>query len=162
MRDSLDEVNRTLLQELTLDGRRTVRALAKTVELSEPAVRDRLNALERQGVISGYRVVVDPETVNLGTAAFVKLRFVGGAKAKAELNEALAAETCVLEAHEVAGDDCFWLKVRVSSTTELADALDRIRAMPHMSNTSSTIVLRTLFERPIMSTTQSLTGEMDA
>lgn len=149
MPSGLDQVNATLLEELSQDGRRTVRALASSVQLSEPAVRERLNALERQGIISGYRVVLDPEAIDQGTAAFVSLRFAGGARVKAAVNEALEAKSCVLEVHEVAGDDCYLLKVRVGSTNALADVLDRIRAIPHIANTSSTIVLRTLFERPV-------------
>ena len=147
--DNLDRVNHTLLKELSQDGRRTVRALAGSVGLSEPAVRERLNTLERQGLIMGYRVVLDPDAVGAGTAAFVSLRFAGGAEAKSALNEALRHEACVLEVHEVAGDDCYLVKIRVDSTTALADALDRIRAMPHINNTSYTIVLRTLLERPV-------------
>jgi Lrp/AsnC family leucine-responsive transcriptional regulator len=149
MPHSLDRVNHTLLEELSQDGRRTVRALAGSVGLSEPAVRERLNSLERHGVITGYRVVLDPDAVGAGTAAFVSLRFAGGAEVKSALNEALRQEGCVLEVHEVAGDDCYLLKVRVDSTTALADALDRLRAMPHITSTSSTIVLRTLLERPV-------------
>jgi Lrp/AsnC family leucine-responsive transcriptional regulator len=51
--------------------------------------------------------------------------------------------------HEVAGEDCYLVKVRVGSTTELADALDRIRSIPGMVGTRSTVVLRTLLERPV-------------
>ncbi|MEU7747604.1 hypothetical protein [Nonomuraea sp. NPDC049158] len=41
------------------------------------------------------------------------------------------------------------IKVRVDTTVELAYALDRIRAIPAISHTNSTVVLRTVFERPI-------------
>lgn len=51
--------------------------------------------------------------------------------------------------HEVAGEDCYLIKVRVGTTVEPADALDRIRAIPTISHTNSTVVLRTVFERPI-------------
>ncbi|HEY2983338.1 MAG TPA: Lrp/AsnC ligand binding domain-containing protein, partial [Jatrophihabitantaceae bacterium] len=66
-----------------------------------------------------------------------------------KLHAALRAEPCVLEAHEIAGEDCYWVKLRVASTTALADTLDRIRAIPTVAGTSTTIVLRTLFERPL-------------
>ena len=68
---------------LTRDGRRTLRAPAATVGMSEPAVRDRLADLERAGVITGYRVVVEPAAAGAGTAAFVALRFGPGAQVKA-------------------------------------------------------------------------------
>lgn len=145
----LDQVNRVLLAELSRDGRKTVRSLAALVGLSEPAVRDRLDKLSRDGVITGYRAVVDPNAVSAGTAAFVAVRFNSDPSAKAAVNAALEQEPCVLEVHEVAGEDCYLIKVRVGSTLELADALDRIRAIPAISHTKSTVVLRTVFERPV-------------
>ncbi|MFI7610382.1 Lrp/AsnC family transcriptional regulator [Nonomuraea terrae] len=143
----LDAINRVLLAELSRDGRKTVRALAALVGLSEPSVRDRLDKLSRDGVVTGYRAIVEPAEVGAGTAAFVALRF--SSVAKAEVSAALEREPCVLEVHEVAGENCYLIKVRVGTTVELADALDRIRAIPAISHTNSTVVLRTIFERPI-------------
>ncbi|MER7498611.1 Lrp/AsnC ligand binding domain-containing protein [Nonomuraea pusilla] len=51
--------------------------------------------------------------------------------------------------HEVAGEDCYSLKVRVADTDAPANALDHIRAIPSITGTSTTIVLRTVFERPL-------------
>ncbi|MFE7114238.1 Lrp/AsnC family transcriptional regulator [Streptomyces sp. NPDC057654] len=153
MTRQLDDVDRTILRTVTADGRQTVRALARAVGLSEPSVRDRLQRLERDGVITGYHANLDPASVDAGTAAFVSLRFDPGAAARAVVNERLEQEACVLEVHEVAGEDCYWLKVRVASTDALADALDRIRAIPPVHGTSTTIVLRTVFERPLSTDT---------
>lgn len=149
MARALDDVDRTILRMLTADGRQTVRALARAVELSEPSVRDRLQRLERDGVITGYHADLDPASVDAATAAFVALRFEPGEATKAVVNARLELEPCVLEVHEVAGEDCYWLKVRASGTEELAQALDRIRAIPPVHGTSTTIVLRTLLERPL-------------
>jgi Lrp/AsnC family transcriptional regulator, leucine-responsive regulatory protein len=149
MTRQLDDVDRRILRMMTADGRQTVRALAKAVGLSEPSVRDRLQRLERDGVIAGYHARLDPASVDAGTAAFIAVRFEPGEAAKAVVNERLELETCVLEVHEVAGEDCYWLKVRVSGTEALAQALDRIRAIPPVRSTSTTIVLRTVFERPV-------------
>jgi Lrp/AsnC family leucine-responsive transcriptional regulator len=145
----LDDIDRIILRTMTADGRQTVRALARTVGLSEPSVRDRLQRLEHDGVITGYHAGLDPASVDAGTAAFIGLRFEPGEAAKAVVNEQLERETCVLEVHEVAGEDCYWLKVRVAGTGALAEALDRIRAIPPVISTSTTIVLRTVLERPL-------------
>jgi len=143
----LDAIDWRLVRALSADGRQTLRALAQEVELSEPAVRDRVQRLEHDGVITSYRAVIDPAAAGRAAAAFVAIRFDHGER-EAVL-EALLADTDVLEAHEVAGDDCYLLKLRVASTEALADALDRIRAMPSMSATRTTVVLRTLFERAV-------------
>jgi Lrp/AsnC family leucine-responsive transcriptional regulator len=150
MARQLDDIDRTMLRELAVDGRQTVRALARTVGLSEPSVRDRLQRLERDGVITGYHAELAPASVDAGTAAFVALRFDPSQEAKNKVNAALREEPCVLEAHEVAGEDCYLLKIRVASTEALADALDRIRSIPSVHSTSTTIVLRTVLERPLL------------
>jgi Lrp/AsnC family leucine-responsive transcriptional regulator len=143
--DVLDDVNRALLAELAHDGRATVRALAAGVGMSEPAVRERLNGMRRAGVINGYRAVLDPSAVGRGTAAFVALRFAPASRAG--VDAALQADPAVLEAHEIAGEDCYLVKVRLGSTADLADMLDRLRQVPGMTGTRSTVVLRTVFER---------------
>ncbi|WP_431040897.1 Lrp/AsnC family transcriptional regulator [Streptomyces sp. P1-3] len=155
----LDDTDRALLRALSADGRRTLRALAKDVELSEPAVRERMQRLERDGVITGYQATVAPERVDAATAAFIALRFGPGEEARATVDEALRREPCVLEAHQVAGDDCYLIKVRVASTGELADVLDRIRAIPPVQGTGTTIALRTIFERPLLAGGAALGSE---
>jgi Lrp/AsnC family leucine-responsive transcriptional regulator len=145
----LDHTDRVLIGALAADGRQTVRALARAVSLSEPAVRERVLRLERAGVITGYHASLDPAAVDASTAAFVSVRFSPELRGRTKVNAALRAEPCVLEVHEIAGEDCYWLKLRVASTTALADTLDRIRAIPSVQSTSTTIVLRTLFERPL-------------
>ena len=145
----VDATNRRLLQELVLDGRKTIRSLAAIVGLSEPAVRDRVNALEHDGIIRRYSAVLEPTAVDAGTLAYVSVQFASGQEARDDLNELLLANTQVLEIHEVAGDDCYLLKIRVSSLDSLADALERLRAMPQVLGTKSTVVLRTIAERPV-------------
>jgi Lrp/AsnC family leucine-responsive transcriptional regulator len=145
-----DDIDWALLRALSTDGRQTVRSLAAMVGLSEPSVRDRITRLERAGAITGYHAALDPAVVDAATAAFVSVRFEIGDAAKVEVNEALRREPCVLEVHEVAGEDCYLLKLRVASTTALAEALDRIRAIRPVVSTRTTIVLRTVFERGLL------------
>lgn len=147
MARQLDDIDRVLLRALSADGRQTVRALAREVSLSEPSVRDRLQRLERDGVITGYHAAIEPSEAGGGTAAFIALRFAPTDRARAAVNEALRAEPGVLEVHEAAGEDCYLLKVRVASTAALAEMLDRLRGLPTVSSTRTTIVLRTVFER---------------
>jgi Lrp/AsnC family transcriptional regulator, leucine-responsive regulatory protein len=55
----VDELDLALLRALAQDARQSQRALAKKVEMSAPAVADRLARLERSGAIRGYRVDID-------------------------------------------------------------------------------------------------------
>ncbi len=52
----VDELDLALLRALAVDARQSQRALARAIEMSPPAVADRLARLERTGAIRGYRV----------------------------------------------------------------------------------------------------------
>src|SRR5690606_24855359 len=108
-----------------------------------------LQRLENDGVITGYHARLDPVSVAAATAAFLPLRFEYAPGAKERITATLAAERCVLEVHQVAGDDCYLVKVRAADTAELADLVDRIRAIPSVTSTGTTIALRTILERQL-------------
>ena len=70
----LDDVNRRLLAELQEDGRLSLAELGRRVGLSPPAVGERLQRLEQDGVIRGYRAEVDPRALGLSLSAIVRIR----------------------------------------------------------------------------------------
>src|ERR1700734_618398 len=55
----VDDFDLALLRALAADSRQSQRALARQIEMSPPAVADRIARLERSGAIRGYRVDVD-------------------------------------------------------------------------------------------------------
>jgi len=83
-------------------------ALARRVGMSAPAVSERIQRLERAGVITGYRVDISPAALGLPVTAFVRIRPTAGQLPKiAEL----ARETPeISECHRISGEDCFLIK----------------------------------------------------
>ena len=74
----MDQVDRTILAELQADGRLTITELADRVRLTPGPCHRRLRELERSGVITGYRAVVDPAAVGLGFEALVQITLERG------------------------------------------------------------------------------------
>ena len=74
----LDDINRRLLSELHADPRIGMSALARRVKMSAPAVTERVQRLERAGVITGYRLEVDPAALGLPVTAFARIRPAAG------------------------------------------------------------------------------------
>ena len=70
----LDTVNRQILRELDRDPRITMSALGRQVGMSAPAVTERVQRLERAGVLTGYRVDISPGPLGLPVTAFVRVR----------------------------------------------------------------------------------------
>ena len=69
----LDEIDRSILRELTRDGRMSVRALAEAVNVSRAHAYNRIERLTASGVLQGFTAVVDPVRSGLGTSAYVTL-----------------------------------------------------------------------------------------
>jgi Lrp/AsnC family transcriptional regulator, leucine-responsive regulatory protein len=119
----LDDVNRRLLAELHADPRITMSALARRVGMSAPAVTERVQRLERAGVITGYRMEVDPAALGLPVTAFARVRPAAGQLPRiAELDAALPQ---VSECHRITGEDCFLLKVHARRIEDLEEVIDR-------------------------------------
>ena len=119
----LDATNRQILQELAADARLSMAELGRRVNMSAPAVAERVQRLERAGVITGYRAEIDPRAVGYPLTAIVRIRPAARQLPKIQ---ALASEVPeVAECHRITGDDCFFVKVYLRSIDDLGEILDR-------------------------------------
>ncbi|MEM6702006.1 MAG: Lrp/AsnC family transcriptional regulator [Acidobacteriota bacterium] len=142
----MDKADKAIIDCLQSNARCSNAEIARSVGLAPSAVLERIRKLERNGVLHGYEARLDPEAMGLGMLAFL---FVRVARCPAEPGTAakLAAIPEVLEVHHVAGEDCFLLKVRTSSTRGLHRILtDEFNAIGGIESTKSTIVLETVKE----------------
>lgn len=119
----LDAVNLQLLSELHADPRITMSALARRVAMSAPAVTERVQRLQRAGVITGYRMEVDPAALGLPVAAFVRIRPTAGQLPK--IAELAAQLPQVTECYRITGEDCFMIKLHAPTVEQLESILDR-------------------------------------
>ena len=85
-KDRLDDRDEKLLALLQTDARMPVSELARAVNLSPTAVRQRLDRLERDGVIQGYTLRLGESAKKEGITVVVMLTLTG-AKCKALLKE---------------------------------------------------------------------------
>jgi Lrp/AsnC family leucine-responsive transcriptional regulator len=141
----LDRINRRLLTELQADPRITMTALARRVEMSAPAVTERVQRLERAGVITGYRLEVDPAALGLPVTAFARIRPTAGQLAKvADLARSIPEVT---ECHRITGEDCFLIKVHAAAVEDLETVLDRF--LVHGQTVTSIVVSTPVPPRPL-------------
>lgn len=123
MKTALDPVNLRLLDELSRNPRITMSELARRLGMSSPAVTDRVQRLEADGIITGYRVDLDPRALGWPVAAFVRIR--PGPGQLTRIAELAQQTPEVVECHRITGEDCFLLKVYVTEIDKLEDVLDR-------------------------------------
>lgn len=71
--DALDDYDRDILSLLIQDGRMSYADLGRAVNLSRAAVRERVHALKRAGIIERFTVAIDPKKVGLSISAFFEI-----------------------------------------------------------------------------------------
>ena len=142
-----DRKDFALIAALQENASRRLEDLAKVVDLAPSSVHDRLRRLERLRVIKGWSVDVDAEALGFGVLAFIG---VSAKKPCSELAGALRAIPAIEECHSVAGELSMLLKVRVADTASLLDLTDRLKKIPGIEQTHTTIVLKSQFERPVL------------
>jgi Lrp/AsnC family transcriptional regulator, leucine-responsive regulatory protein len=143
----LDALDARILGLLLKDARTPAAQIAEQIGLSRPAVADRLDKLERQGVIRGTTVVLDPINMGRSITAFISAR--GGTLTPAAWKKfrELMQRDEILEVHTVAGDDCYLLKVRAESVGALNTLVQQLTAAPLGLATRTTIVMETHSEK---------------
>jgi Lrp/AsnC family transcriptional regulator, leucine-responsive regulatory protein len=141
----LDQTNVRLLGELNANPRITMSALGRRVGMSAPAVTERVQRLERAGVILGYRLEVDPAALGLPVTAFVRIRPAPGQLPKiAELARQLSQ---VSECYRITGEDCFLVKVHAATVPQLEELLDQF--LSYGQTVSSIVVSTPVPPRPL-------------
>ena len=131
----LDDVNLRILAELQAEGRVGMAELGRRVGLSAPAVSERVQRLERAGVITGYRAELEPAALGYPISAIVRIRPSPG---QLQRIPEIARETPeVAECHRITGEDCYLLRLHLRSIDELEEILDRFT--PHGLTTTSIV-----------------------
>ena len=119
----LDQTNLRLLRELEADGRVGMAELGRRLGMSAPAVAERVQRLERAGVIAGYHAELDPAALGFPVAAVVRIRPSPGMLQRVR---EIALETPeVGECYRITGEDCYLMRLHLRSIDELEEILDR-------------------------------------
>ncbi len=142
----LDEISVKILKILQEKARISNVEVARQVEMAPSAVLERIRKLERQGVIDGYEVRLNPERFDRRQIAFIEVqtRSVGD---HPQTGQALAAIPEVQEVHYVAGLDGYLVKLRVADTAELGAIIrEKIAVITEVVSTRTTTVLHTYKE----------------
>lgn len=142
----LDELDIRLLDALQRNARSTFAELGAVVGLKPPAVHDRVKRLETKGYVRAYAAQLDSKMLGLELVAFVSCYTTPDCRYP-QFTETLAKMSEVLEVHSVAGEETYVLKVMTRSTAHLDELLGRLKAVPGMARTKTTIVLSSPFER---------------
>ncbi len=123
----LDTTNRRLLGELQAEARLSVAELGRRVGLSAPAVTERLQRLERDGVILGYHAELNPKALGFPLSAVIRVR--PAPRQLHRVGDIARATPEVVDCRRITGDDCYVMTAHVRSVEHLEEVIDRFAAL---------------------------------
>ncbi|MFF1601349.1 Lrp/AsnC family transcriptional regulator [Streptomyces mirabilis] len=148
--ESLDRIDRDILALLQTEGRLTGAEVGRRVGLSQPAASARIQRLEKNGVITGYRADVDPAALGLNIHAIIRLRTT-----HAQLPRALDLASRIPEVVSilrVTGEDCLIFDVHCPQAGRLEEVVD---ALARYGPATTSLVLRAYPSKPLTDTTST-------
>jgi Lrp/AsnC family leucine-responsive transcriptional regulator len=136
----IDATDLEIIDLLRADARRTLADVAERVSLSAPAVKRRVDRLERDGVIKGYTVLVDHALLGRPLQAFTELRFAGNLPVDqiAGIAEGIPEVQTIFT---TAGDPDALAWIRVRDVDDLKRVIDLLRRSGRVTGTKTLMVL---------------------
>ncbi len=138
MNPNVDSVNWKILRELQQNARSTYAEIGKIVGLTAPAVAQRIQKMEDEGIINGYRISLDLEKVGVAVTAIIQM---GQLKCDTrKVLEVLKSMPAIIECYSTTGNTCFFLKAAVPSIQHLNQLLESLVPYGH---TTTSVILET-------------------
>lgn len=142
----MDVFDDKILSALSGNGRMSITDLAKEIGLSKTPTQLRVKRLETEGVISGYRAVLDPIKLGRDHVAFVEVRLTDTREpALRAFNKAVLGISEVEECYMLASQFDYLLKVRTQGMRDYREVLGaKISALPFVSHTSTHVAMQSV------------------
>lgn len=142
----MDSINFAILDELKKNGRASASEISKKVNLSIPAVAERIRKLERSGVIQQYTIKINRNKIEKHLLAFIFIT-IDKIENIQDFRNDIVQHAPVLECHHVVGSYDYLIKVVVEDTQALEDFLsNRLKKTRGVAATNTIIALTTLKE----------------
>jgi Lrp/AsnC family leucine-responsive transcriptional regulator len=150
--DELDAIDRRILAALQADGRLSNVDLADKVGLSPSPCLRRVNRLEREGYVEGYRAMLGRKRIGLGLTVYVGVKIEGHADDRATtFEEEAVAFPEVIACHMIAGDADYLLEVTVPDLDAYQRFLvGKLLNLPLVREVKSTIAIQTLKSNAVL------------
>ena len=140
----LDNTNIKLLRALQENARRSLREIAKELGVSTVTVINRMKALQKEGIITGFSAHIDPAKVGYELTAVINLKAKG--KQLIPLEEKIAKDPHVCGVYDVTGDYDAVLLARFKNIRDLNNFVKKVLATEGIERTYTQVVLNVIKE----------------
>jgi len=142
----MDALDLEILSLIQNDARVAHASVGGKLGLTAPAVHARIKRLERDGTIRGYLTSISPEAVQQTLLAFVQITNNSTGEDEVAFYKFVCEEPSILECHIVPGEDTHLLKIRTDSPSSLRQLLGKLREIPGVARSLTSISLCTIKE----------------
>lgn len=144
---AIDELDRKILRVLQQDASQPLEQIARLVGSSKSPVWTRIKKLKDAGVIKREIAVLDADKLGLHETFFIAVKTDRHSEQwLADFKEAIDTIPEILEAHRMAGEVDYLLKVRLSSTKAYDELYKKLIAKVELYNVTSMLVMENMKE----------------
>ena len=148
--EMIDSIDVKILSLLQKNARISNAEIARQLNMAPSGILERIRKLKERGIIEGYVTCLNPKVLNMDLLAYVFIK-TNEKREKWDVAEMVAEIPEVLEIHDIAGEDCYLVKLRTKSTEALYELLrTKFGSIPSIASTRTTIVLRTIKETTML------------
>lgn len=145
----IDGIDKEILRALMEDARTPILEIARKVNISGAAIHQRLRKLEKSGLISGSKFIINPKALGYSTMAFVGI-YLDKAMNNPEAVKQLQKIPEVLECHYTTGNWSIFIKILCRDNEHLMHLLNKeIQSIPGVSRTETFVSLQQQIDRQI-------------
>ena len=141
----LDEIDKKIIKVLQDDARTSLRKISELVKVSLGTVSNRVKRMERNGVIKGYSVILDPDQIGWELNVVIGLRIQKGRLI--EIQERIAKDSRVNGVYDVTGDFDSMVIARAKNRKDLDDLSKNVLSIDGVERSITHLVLNTVKEK---------------
>ena len=145
----IDGIDKEILRALMSDARTPILEISRKIGISGAAIHQRLRKLEKSGIISGSKFIIDPKVLGYKTMAFIGI-YLDKAMSNPEAVKQLQKIPEVLECHYTTGNWSVFIKILCKDNEHLMHLLNKdIQSIKGVSRTETFISLNQQIDRQI-------------
>jgi len=136
----LDDTDRSILNSLQNEGRKTASDIAKDLDLTVPTITERIRKLQESNIIKSFQAIIDPRLVDLDVTAMITIISSSSEKYQDVIKMAQNTKE-VIQCFSTTGMGSLMLWVATKNSNTLEELLRKIQGWPNVTRTETQVIL---------------------
>jgi DNA-binding Lrp family transcriptional regulator len=153
-----DELDRRIIRELQRNARESTSNIAARLDVARSTVHERIARMEKDGVITGYSVVLsrNPSTENVQVMVFIEIKQQETRKILHRISQYSEVRVCL----SINGEFDLFVSIEAPRIEDLDIVIDEIGELPGVIRTKSFVVFGRRFDRRYKESAQRIAEQV--